>query len=73
MICIDQRQRNLHVLSEGAAIVILAPFLAWCALRRDLPPGARAVAGAAAVATVLVDGYLLMRFLRRGSPGITPP
>ncbi len=61
--CISDEQRATHIIFEAAAILIVTPFLAWLATRRELPPAARALSGGIAVVTVIVDGALLSRYL----------
>ncbi len=62
-VCISEQQRRVHVWSETVAVVAVAPLLAYLATRRELPDWARLGLGAAAVGTLLVDGWLLSRYL----------
>lgn len=62
--CIPEQQRQVHVVSELIALVLVTPLLGYVATRRELPDWARYGAGAAALGTVLVDGWLLSRYLR---------
>lgn len=62
--CISPRQRQVHVASETVAVLVIAPFLAYLAQRRALPTWARVGAAAVAVGTLVVDGWLLSRYLR---------
>lgn len=66
-VCISTAQRNAHVAAELVAVVAVAPFMFWLALasRSRLSPEARAAAGAIGVATLLVDGALLVSYLSR--------
>jgi hypothetical protein len=51
------------VYAETIALVAVTPLLVYFATRRELPDWARLGAGAAAAGTVLVDGWLLGRYL----------
>jgi hypothetical protein len=64
-VCINEAQRTLHVVSEAGAVVLVAPLMAYLATRKQLPTWARAGAGAVGVLSVLIDGYLLTRYLTR--------
>jgi hypothetical protein len=61
----DLTQWRVHVISETLAVLIVVPFSVYVASRKQLPAWARVVAGGIGVATLLVDGYLLTRNLRR--------
>lgn len=61
--CIPDAQRDVHVVTEAAALLVVAPFMVWLATQRELPPPARVLAGGIAAATVIVDGGLLFRYL----------
>ena len=60
---ITEDQRRLHVAGEVAALVVVAPFMAWIATRKDLPPTARVLGATIGAATLVVDGVLLSRYL----------
>jgi hypothetical protein len=62
LVTIPSSQRRLHIASERAAIWIAVPALAWVALNPKVPQAARNIAGAVALATLLIDGYLLKRW-----------
>jgi hypothetical protein len=62
-ICISETQRRVHIVSEAAALAVVAPFTLWLATRRELPTPVRALSGAIGVTTLVVDGLLLTRFL----------
>lgn len=64
--CISAEQRRVHVVAEALAVVLVAPLLGYVATRPELPDWARVGAGAAAVGTLLVDGWLLSRYLDLG-------
>lgn len=66
--CITEQQRQVHVVSELVALVFVAPLLGYVATRRELPDWARYGVGAAALGTLLVDGWLLRRYLRKAPP-----
>jgi hypothetical protein len=63
-VCISRKQRNLHVASETAAVVLVAPLLGWIAATGKVTQQARVALGTVAVATVLIDGGLLRTFRR---------
>jgi len=62
--CIPPAQRSLHVVTEAVAVFAIAPFMFWLATKKQLPPWARGTSLAIAAGTLLVDGWLLTRFLR---------
>jgi len=61
-VCIPRRQRDVHVASETAAVLFVAPLLGWIAATGKLTPEARVALGAVAVGTVLIDGGLLRAY-----------
>lgn len=67
MQCISAEQRALHVGTEIVAITVMVPFWVWLARQAVLPQWARVLSGACAAGTLVVDGYLLTRFLRNGA------
>lgn len=60
---VPQSQRQLHVASESIALLVIAPFLLGVAQTPTLTPAQRQGLRATAIATILVDGYLLTRWL----------
>ena len=62
-VCITAQQRRVHVYAETLAVVLVAPLLGYAATQRELPDWARYGLGAAALGTLLVDGWLLKRYL----------
>ncbi len=64
-VCIDDDQRQLHVTSEAIAVTLVAPFMFYLAWQKGLPAWARAVSFGIGVGTVLVDGKLLLDYLRK--------
>lgn len=70
--CITPRQRDLHVATEAIALVAVAPFMLWLSRRRELEPWARRTALGIAVGTLVVDGYLLSRYVRAHASLQTP-
>jgi hypothetical protein len=62
---ITKRQRNLHVTAEAIAVVAVAPLLLHVAAQeRPLTKTERHAVTAVAIGTLLIDGYLLYRYLR---------
>jgi hypothetical protein len=61
-VLITEGQRRLHVASEWVAVALVVPALGWVALNPRVPRTARWIAGAVAVGSLLVDGYLLTRW-----------
>jgi hypothetical protein len=70
---ITEGQRRLHVAGETAALVVVVPFMAWIATRKDLPPAARALGAAIGATTLILDGVLLSRYLSqpKSSTGVS--
>jgi type IV secretory pathway TrbD component len=66
VICIPEAQRQVHVAAETAALVLVVPFLGWIAAQRGLAPWARWTAGAVALGTLAVDGWLLSKYATAG-------
>lgn len=62
--CIPPEQRSVHVVTEAIAVFAVVPFMFWLATKRELPTWARGTSLAIAAGTLLVDGWLLTRFLR---------
>lgn len=65
--CITPKQRDLHVTMESVALVAVVPFMFWLSAHPRLEPWARRSALAIGVGTLLVDGYLLSWYIRRGA------
>jgi len=57
----NKRRRQLHMMSEAAALVLMVPFLAHVARTHPSSP-TRKAALLALAATIAVDGYLLARW-----------
>jgi len=64
-ICISETQRKVHIGGEVAALALVVPFMAYLTTRKQLPTWARAGAGTIGAISLLLDGYLLVRFLKR--------
>lgn len=65
MYCITPTQRNIHVTSESIAVLVAAPFSFWLAMQKTLPDWARTLSAAIGVGTLLVDGGLLISYLKK--------
>lgn len=63
-ICISPSQRKLHTAAETLALFLVVPFMAYLAQSKRLPGWARATAGLVGLSTLVVDGYLLYRYIR---------
>ena len=66
---IPSRQRQVHMVSETVAVLAVAPFMFWLALRKDLPKWARVASGLIGAGTVLIDGYLLFQYAKQQEQG----
>lgn len=64
-IAISKRQRDVHVTFEALAVVVAAPFSIWLATQKTLPDWARMLSGTIGVATLIVDGGLLLSYIRK--------
>lgn len=65
-LAISEKQRGVHVATESLALFALVPFLGWVATRdRPLNARERGALLVVALGTVLVDGGLLIRMLKR--------
>lgn len=62
---IPRSQVALHVVSEAAAVAIGVPLLLATAARREPTQAQRRGLRAMALGTLLVDGWLITRWLRR--------
>ena len=56
-----EADQTLHVYSELAAVVFVAPYLAWLAFR--VPQPHRSLVLGIAVATLAIDGWLLGQWM----------
>ncbi len=63
---VSQKRRRVHVSAELAAVAVVAPMLWTIAAAPRLTDSHRAFLRVLAVATVLLDGWLLSRW---GGPG----
>lgn len=63
-VCVAPSQVRLHRVSELVAVLGLAPLLVYVALAASPPRWARTGLVAAAIGTVLIDGYLLTQWRR---------
>ncbi len=61
-VCISDARRKLHRTTELIAVFAVAPFMIWLSTNKRLPPWARVASGAIGVGTLLVDGYLALRY-----------
>lgn len=66
-VAISKEQRNVHVTTEAFAVAVAAPFSLWLALSPAvaLPTWARYLSGFIGVGTLVVDGGLLLSYLRK--------
>ena len=64
-IAISKTQRNVHVFFEAGAVLIAAPFSFYIASQKSLPMWARYTSGAIGLATLVVDGGLLLSYARK--------
>jgi hypothetical protein len=64
---IRRGQARLHVVAEAAAVLLVVPFMGFVATRKELPTWTRWTAAGIGVGTLVVDGFLLTRFLQRPS------
>ncbi len=63
-ITVDPARARMHMLSEGLAITVVAPYLLHLASKsRD--PTDRLMLTGIGLGTLLVDGYLLSRWTRK--------
>lgn len=63
-VTISKAQRDVHVTFEALAVVVAAPFSFWLATRKELPDWARVLSGTIGAATLVVDGGLLLSYLK---------
>jgi len=54
-VCISERQRNVHVVAEAVALLVVVPFMAHVALSAE-DKTTRTLAAAVGLGTLLVDG-----------------
>lgn len=59
---ISKSQHKVHVVAESIALFVVAPFLLSVSKNEGLTESQRRGLQATAVATILVDGYLLTRW-----------
>ncbi len=59
---ITKTQERVHRSGELAAILGVAPFLAYLSTRQRLTPGNQMALAGIAVGTLLIDGWLLSRW-----------
>jgi hypothetical protein len=63
VICLSKARRNFHIVTEALSIGLIVPFAAYFAIKGGmLSPLARAGFGSIALASLLVDGYLLTKW-----------
>lgn len=55
------KEKNIHIVTEVLAVIVIAPLLLWIAYSGNLSPTKRYVLIAMAIVTILVDGYLLLK------------
>jgi len=60
---VAERQRQLHIVSESAAVLVVAPFLLGVAQNPYITKGQRQGLQAVALLTLAIDGWLLSRWL----------
>ncbi len=74
-IVISRNKKNIHMLSEGFALLAVVPFMGWLATsdRVKLPGWAKTAAGGLALGTLLVDGGLLLSYALNGKGKRLPP
>lgn len=63
--CISGAQRTIHVASESIAVFLVTPFMFWLATRKELPSWARTSSAVIGAGTLLVDGGLLVSYLKK--------
>ncbi len=61
---ISEGQRKLHIVSEAIALLVFAPWLVSVALKKRLTNFDKGFALVVAGGTVLIDGGLLVTWLR---------
>lgn len=62
--CVSPEQRWIHVVTEALAVVVVAPALAYVATRdRPLNRVEKGVLWAVVLGTLVVDGWLVYRFV----------
>lgn len=70
-ICISKSQQKVHQATEALAVFVAAPFTAWLALKPSdkLEPWERTGLGILTIGTLIVDGGLLISWLRKKKRG----
>jgi len=62
---VSSTQRRVHVAAEVLAVLAVAPFMLYAATReRELRPAEKGLLATAAVGTLVLDSWLLYRFMR---------
>lgn len=64
-ICISKSQRNVHVTFEAMAVFAAAPFLIYMGSKKNLYPWERYALYTMAGVTLVVDGGLLLSYMRK--------
>ncbi len=59
-------QRDVHIGSELLALLVVAPFMFALGRNTTLSPSTRRLSTAIGIGTLLVDGYLLHKFVKNG-------
>ena len=57
-----QEDRTLHIISEAIAILIVVPWLIWIVWKKEISDLDRLFLIALAIGTLLIDGYLLVKW-----------
>lgn len=64
-VCISRGQQTIHIIGEVLALVA-APLLAYAAFKSPrLSKNERILVGSVAVGSVIIDGYLLTKWMSR--------
>lgn len=64
-VCITKAQRNIHVVFEALAVLVVTPFNFWLASRPELPKAARTACAVIGATTLVVDGGLLLQYMKQ--------
>lgn len=62
-VSITKAQRDVHVAAEILGLTVVAPFSFYLATRKTLPAWARAASAGVGLGSLILDGYLLSRYL----------
>ena len=57
-----QEDRTLHIVSEAIAVLVVVPWLIWIVWKKELSDIDRLFLLVLAIGTLLVDGYLLIKW-----------